>query len=397
MLLLAGQRVSELERQPRAGGGIDLVAQQLAHPRRARGLARRDLGPRELQPQAGVRRALGQRVAQQRGGDVRRAASAGVRRGTSQHARRPRVSRGLGGEELSGDDPDVGAAGVEHAGGAQMQARALRCGDAGKGGDAQEGVTPRERHGVGQRRRGRELARRGRSILLLQARQGAGVAQPGRVTEDRGCAGQAPRRLGDRCQAQRDGAGHRLRRKPSDLSQRRRVVSRRGRGERTRELDDQQRRAARGAQARVAQLRSRLAAQPLAQHEPHGVRAERHRPHAPHRRPVEQPGDELTCLAAANADDEREGKRLGTPGEVEQEAHRGGVRPVRVIDQQRPRSALRERSRECVQAVHHSPGLVSAAGLPRRSPSTRAPAAPAPSSAPSKSASAGSSRPRTTP
>ena len=141
-------------------------------------------------------------MAQQHGGDVGGAATAGIRRGAPQHARRPRLAGSLRGKQLRGDEPDVGAAGVEHPGGPQMQRRALRRGDTGERGDAQERVAPRERHGIVEQRRGRQLARRGRRVLLGEPGEGARVGQPGLVAENRRRARQAPRRLGNRRQAQ---------------------------------------------------------------------------------------------------------------------------------------------------------------------------------------------------
>ena len=254
MLVPAHQRIRELERQPGVTRRLALHARELAHPVGALRLPRRDLGARELQPQAGLAGAVGERVAQERGRDVGGAAAAGVVGCVAQDACGPRLTGGLGCQQLGGDEPDVGTAGVEHPGRLQVQRRALGRGDAGERGHAHERMAPRERHGIGEQGDGRQLPRRGRRVGLGETAQRAGVGQARLVAEDRRRAGQARRGLGHRREAERHRARDGLGREPADLPRCGGVVvALRGGGKSARKLDHQQWRAARRAQACVAE------------------------------------------------------------------------------------------------------------------------------------------------
>ena len=326
------------------------------------------------------------------GGDVGGAAIAGVRRGAPQHARRPRLAGGLRGEELRGDEPDVGAAGVEHPGGPPMQRRALRRGDTGERGDAQEGC----RHASG-------------TASTSSAAAASSPAAPPRPPRQ-GRRGRARRPAGPRRRESR--VARPRRRADSETAARRKVTERvtasgasrptrrprrrRPRAGRRRARARARRPAAgsrpwRANRRRAAQARPR--GQLLGQHDADGVRAQRRGAHRRTDAGVEQPGDELRRLfAGADGDDQRERKRLGPPREIEQEPHGGGVGPLRVIHQQRPGRARRECGRDRVETMRPRPGLLGAAGAPSVAPAGARTAAPAPAGGASVPASAGSSK-----
>ena len=159
---------------------------------------------RPQQPQRDVRRALGQRAAA----------------GGGEHARRPRVGLGLGGQQVRGDDAVERAVVGQQPRGAAVQPRAL---------GAEVGLDDLEHHrvdeaalgGVDQVRAGQHLELAARR-LGRQARQRRDAADARRVAEHRRRPGDRQRARGEAPDARRDrprdraGHGRPDRRRPRD-------------------------------------------------------------------------------------------------------------------------------------------------------------------------------------
>ena len=295
-------------------------------------------------------RGLGERAAQQGGGGRRRAALASALGGESQLGDDVRITGRRRVEQLQRNPLRRGAAGAEQIGGARMRGGTVVGREPRSHGRGEDRMAEAHRRRVVEKPGPHEIGGGGGCPLDGQSRELGCRVERDAVPQHRRRPGQRRRLRAQPRQRRRDGARHRGR---GDLGD---ALGARGREgdavgtQRPYQLPEQERVAARGV---VARARERLVDGPvLPQQSPDAVEPERRRLD-PRRGRVLADRRECTLLRGAGRDQQRDRERLHAPGDVREEAQRGLVGPVRVVDHEQHRCLLGKVGDQPVEAVEN--------------------------------------------
>ena len=295
-------------------------------------------------------RGLGERPRQQGSSGRRRPALGGAVGGEPQLGHDARITGRRRVEHLQRDPLGRGAAGAEQIGGARMRGGTVVGREPRSHGRGEDRVAEAHRRRVVEKPGPHEIAGRGGRSLDGQSRELGGNVERDAVPQHRRGPGQRRRLRAQPRQRRRDGARHRRR---GDLGD---ALGARGRegdavgAQRPHQLPEQERVAARGV---VAGAREGVVDWPvLPQQSPDAVEPERRRLD-PRRRRVLADLRERTLLRGAGSDQQRDRERLHPPGDVREEAQRGLVGPVRVVDHEQHRCLLGKVGDQPVEAVEN--------------------------------------------